>query len=199
MKLLIATTNPGKIREIRLLLAGLPLDLVALPDLPPIEEPVEDGRTFLDNARKKAMAYAAATGLLTVAEDSGLEIDALGGAPGVHSSRFHGDTPYAEKFARLYAMLAERGRDSSPARFVSEAVVAAGDRILFEARGTVEGVIAGEPRGTNGFGYDPIFFHPPSGRTLAELTDEEKGALSHRGGAFRQVRAFLSTSGPGPS
>lgn len=190
MKLLIATTNPGKLREIRIVLQGLPIEIATLADCDPVPEPEEDGLSFVENARKKALAYAAATGLMTVAEDSGLVIDALDGAPGVESARFNGAT-YAEKFERLYAMLAERRTASSSARFVCAAVIAEAGEVLFEARGSVEGTLANPPQGAGGFGYDPIFFHPPSGRTLAELTDDEKAALSHRGSAFRQVRSFL--------
>jgi XTP/dITP diphosphohydrolase len=205
MRLLVATTNPGKIREIRTLLADAPVELVTLADLPPIEAPEETGRTFAENARLKARYYAAIAGAgLTVAEDSGLEIDALDGAPGVESARFGGaDTTYPEKFALLYHQL-ERvaGRATSSgtangeearlggARFVCALAVADGDRILFETSGTVEGEIAAEPRGTGGFGYDPIFYYPPFGCTLAEAGDR-KAAVSHRGKAFRHLRSWL--------
>ena len=188
----LATTNPGKIREIRALLAGLPITLVGLNEFPPIVPPEETGTTFAENARLKALYYAEETGLPAVAEDSGLEVDALGGIPGVQSARFCGeDATYPERFASLYAMLEERGDRTSPARFVCHVALASGGAILFDARGTVEGRISPEPRGTGGFGYDPIFFHPPSGMTLAEVTADRKREVSHRGEAFRKLAAFL--------
>lgn len=196
MPILIATTNPGKLREIRLILAGLPHRFISLADLPPTPEPEEAGASFEENARAKALYYASATGLAAVAEDSGLEVDALDGAPGVHSSRYPGAT-YPEKFARLYAALRARGHEISRARFVCALALARGTDILFESRGVVEGVLAPEPRGTFGFGYDPLLLYPPLGRTLAELTDEEKAAVSHRGHAFRALRAFLAGRDPG--
>ena len=190
--LLIATTNAGKLREIAPLLAVLPLRLLTLSDWPPIDEPAETGRTFRENAALKARHYAAATGLLTVAEDSGLEIDALGGAPGIESARFGGaDTPYPRKFALIYDALRAAGRVESPARFVCALALVDGDRVIFEARGTVEGRIAPAPKGEGGFGYDPIFFYPPFGCTLAEAADR-KSAVSHRGQAFRALAAELA-------
>jgi len=190
-KLLLATTNPGKVREIRGILRGASVEIISLDSLPPIEEPQETGRTFAENARLKALYYNAATGLPSVADDSGLEVDALDGAPGIHSARWHG-TDYAVKFRRIYELLRERGAPGSPARFVCAVALAAGGRIEYEAEGTVEGRIADEPRGTNGFGYDPIFFYPPLGRTLGEVPDEVKATLSHRGAAFRAVRQYLA-------
>ncbi|HXH05087.1 MAG TPA: RdgB/HAM1 family non-canonical purine NTP pyrophosphatase [Vicinamibacterales bacterium] len=192
-RLLVASTNPGKIREIRLVLAGLPLVIETLDDHPAVPEPEEPGETFAENARAKALYYARATGRPTVAEDSGLEVAALGGAPGVRSARYNGST-YAEKFERLYAELRARGAVDSPARFVCALALVEDGRVLFEAEGIVEGRIAPAPRGTNGFGYDPIFFYPPYGRTLAEVSDEEKLAVSHRGRAFRKLRRFLATA-----
>lgn len=185
--LLVATTNAGKLREIRDILRGVDVALRSLADVPPVAEPREDGETFAVNAREKAIAYARATGLVTVAEDSGLEIDALGGAPGVRSARFPGET-YPEKFATLFRLLDERGRAGRTARFVCALAVAAPDgRVLFEARGTVEGEITREPRGEGGFGYDPVFLDLELGRTAAELTAVEKHARSHRGKALRQL------------
>jgi XTP/dITP diphosphohydrolase len=194
VRLLVATTNTNKVREIRELLAGLPLELVTLDGFPALPAPEETGRTFEENARQKARYYAPATGILTVAEDSGLEIDALSGAPGVESARFGGaETSYPDKFALLYEALRanEGARTNSPARFVCALALAHGDRILFEARGTVEGRIAPEPKGTGGFGYDPIFFYPPYRQTLGEATQAQKSAVSHRGQAFRKLRDFL--------
>jgi XTP/dITP diphosphohydrolase len=190
MKLLVATSNPGKVREIRGLLSGAPVDLVTLDSVPAIEEPEETGQTFAENARLKALYYNRVTGLASVADDSGLEITALDGAPGIHSARWHGTT-YQDKFDRIYQLLQERGTSGSPARFVCAVAMAVDGRIDYEVEGTVEGEIAPEPRGSNGFGYDPIFFYPPLGRTLGEVTDEVKATLSHRGAAFRALRRYL--------
>jgi XTP/dITP diphosphohydrolase len=190
--LLVATTNPGKIREIRLALGELPLTLLTLADVPAVREPEETGRTFADNARLKASYYATASGQFTVAEDSGLVIDAIGGRPGVESARYPGDT-YAEKFAGLYRELKSHRRPWT-ARFVCSLVVVSGrepERIIFNAEATVEGEIAGAPRGMNGFGYDPIFYYPPYGTTLADVDDARKLAASHRGKAFNELKEWL--------
>ena len=192
MNLLIATTNPGKLEEIRAILAGLPIELQTLASYPGISEPEETGTAFADNARQKALHYAAATHELTVAEDSGLEIDDLDGAPGVHSARFNGAT-YAETFQRIYDQLRQRDAAASSARFVCALALANRGRIVYETRRTVEGALAASPRGRGGFGYDPIFFYPPYGRTLAEVSPDEKAAVSHRGQAFRALREFLGT------
>ena len=193
MNLLIATTNPHKLAEIRPLLAGLPLRIETLDAHPGRGAPEETGTTFAANARLKAACYSERTGLRAVAEDSGIEIDALGGAPGVRSARF-GGARYAEKFAAIYEQLRARGADGSAARFVCAVAVADGPRIVFEARGVVEGRLAPRPAGAAGFGYDPIFFYPPYGRTLAEVSPEEKAAVSHRGQAFRALRDFLASA-----
>jgi XTP/dITP diphosphohydrolase len=190
-RLVIATTNPGKLREIRSLLTGIPFDVVTLGAWPHVTAPEETGATFAENARAKALYYAAATSELTVAEDSGLEIDALGGAPGVHSARFGGaDTPYPEKFALINDALRAKGAVTSAARFVCVLALAKDGAVRFETRGTVEGTIAPTPRGDGGFGYDPIFYYPPLAKTLAEAGDR-KAAISHRGEAFRALRRFL--------
>jgi XTP/dITP diphosphohydrolase len=202
-RLLVATTNPNKIREIRALLDGLPIELVTLDAWPNVPAPEETGRTFEENARQKALSYAAATGELTVAEDSGLEIDALDGAPGVESARFGGArTGYPEKFAMIYERLRAKGAEESiesPARFVCALALARDGRIVYETRGVVEGRIAPAPAGRGGFGYDPIFFYPPYGATLADVTPDEKAAVSHRGRAFRALRDFLATFPPSRS
>src|SRR5215470_11654211 len=191
-RLVVATTNRGKLREIALLLDGLPVDLATLADWPEIPVPEETGRTFAENARLKALYYARQTNELTVAEDSGLEIDALGGAPGVESARFGGaGSSYPEKFALIYDALRAKNVGMSTARFVCALALARGDDVLFEARGTVEGEIAREPTGSGGFGYDPIFYYPPFGCTLAEATAEQKGSVSHRGKAFNALRGYL--------
>src|SRR4051812_19275515 len=188
--LLIATTNAGKLREIRGILADVDIELVSLEQFPGIDEPEETGTTFAENARLKALYYAEQTGLAAVADDSGLEIDALDKAPGVHSARWHG-SDYPTKFAVIYRELAARGLATSTARFAAHIAVAEQGRILFEATGVVEGRIAPEPKGTHGFGYDPIFFFPPYGSTLGEVEGAKKAAVSHRGQAFRQLADWL--------
>ena len=195
MRLLIATTNPDKIREIRPLLDGLSIDLITLASWPGLAAPEETGKTFLENARAKALYYARATSELTVAEDSGLEIDALDGAPGVHSARFGGvDTPYPEKFRMIYAALHAKGQATSAARFVCALALVRGETVLFETRGFVNGTIAPAPAGSGGFGYDPILYYPPFGQTLAEAGDR-KASVSHRGEAFRALRVYLAANG----
>jgi XTP/dITP diphosphohydrolase len=192
-QLLIATTSRGKLPEITAILEGLPVELYTLHDFSGVAQPDETGLTFAENARLKALYYHQATGLPTVADDSGLEIDALGGAPGVHSARFGGAT-YEEKFRRIYDMLAATGSRDRTARFVCALAYASGGRIAFETAGTVAGEIATEPRGAAGFGYDPIFFYPPFGCTLAEVDREKKATVSHRGKAFRTFRAHLENA-----
>ncbi len=189
-KLLLATTNPGKLREITGILQGVPIQLVTLNELPPIAEPEETGATFAENARLKARHYSKAAGLVSVADDSGIEIDALDKAPGVHSARWHG-TDYPTKFRTIQELFRERGVSGSTARFVCCVALADGDSIVVETTGTVEGEIVAEPRGSNGFGYDPIFYYPPFGCTLAELDRDRKASVSHRGKAFRELRDFL--------
>lgn len=190
MTLLLATTNPGKRREIEEILRGAPVTLVSLDEFPGIPEPEEHGATFADNARLKALYYAARTGLPSAADDSGLEIDALENQPGVQSARWHG-TDYAVKFRRIWELLDEKGLRTSPARFVCHVALGHDGRILFEADGTVAGEIAREPRGAYGFGYDPIFFYPPLGVTLAEIPQTKKRTVSHRGKAFAALREYL--------
>jgi XTP/dITP diphosphohydrolase len=195
-RLLIATTNAGKVREARLVLAGLPFEIETLALWPGLEPPEETGATFEENARLKALYYSRATGLATVAEDSGLVIDALDGAPGIHSARFGGESAtYPEKFAIVRSMLSKRGVETSTARFVCALALVRGDRVEFEATGTVEGTIALEAVGEHGFGYDPIFFYPPWNRTLAQVPDDRKAGVSHRGNAFRKLRDYLRSQG----
>ena len=192
-KLVVATTNRGKLKEIARLLEGAPVELMTLADYPGIDAPEETGRTFAENARLKALYYARHTGELTVAEDSGLEIDALDGAPGIESARFGGvDSTYPEKFALIYEALKARKASGSPARFVCALALARGGGVMFETRGTVEGELATEPKGAGGFGYDPIFFYPPFGCTLAEADAGRKATVSHRGEAFRALRAYFT-------
>lgn len=192
MRLLVATTNAGKLREIRALLSGSPVELATLHDLDPIEEPEETGATFEENARLKALYYGSQSGLTTVAEDSGLVVDGMNGEPGIRSARFiRPDASYPERFAEIFRRLAGPPVKNRAARFVCALAVADGDRIVYEARGTVEGEIAQEPRGDRGFGYDPIFYYPPYSATLAEVTDEAKRAVAHRGQAFRALATWL--------
>ncbi len=197
MRILIATTNRNKLGEIQDILAGAPIEVGGLGLFPGIPEPEEHGSTFGENARDKALYYALAAGMPAVAEDSGLEVDGLNGEPGVRSARY-GLPPavaYEDKFALIFSGLRSRGLEGSTARFVCALAVASGDRILFEARGIIEGELTFPPRGAGGFGYDPIFLYPPLGRTLAELPEAEKSSVSHRGQAFRLLRSWLD--GPG--
>lgn len=191
VKLLLATTNPDKVREIRPLLADLPIELIALADIPPVPEPEESGTTFWENARIKALGYARATGCMAVAEDSGLEIDAMGGQPGVHSARFMGaNTSYPNRFYEIFRRIEGESRS---ARFVTALAVARGHEILFETETRVDGEITSEPKGQHGFGYDPIFFYPPFGATTAQLPDHDKAVISHRARAFRDLRRWLAS------
>ena len=190
-RLLIATTNPNKIREIRPLLAGTTCDLITLADIDPIPEPEETGQTFWENARLKALAYAKGSGLISVAEDSGLEVEAMNGEPGIYSARFMGaSTSYAQRFEEIFRRI--EGRDRS-ARFVTALVVARGREILFETETTVEGEIAPYAAGEHGFGYDPIFYYPPFQLTTAQVSDQDKALVSHRARAFKNLRRWLVT------
>lgn len=191
--LLVATTNPGKLREIRQLMSGVPVRLVSLADLPPIDEPEETGATFSANALLKAQYYAGRTGRWTVAEDSGLVIDALGGDPGVTSARFlRADASYPERFAEIYRRLDAHPDRPRTARFIAALASVDDGKLVYETSGVIEGEIADSPRGGGGFGYDPIFLYPPYGRTLAEVTDPEKIAVAHRGIAFRRFADWIT-------
>lgn len=196
MRLLIATTNRDKIREIRSLLAGVPAHLITLGDIAPVAEPAETGHTFEDNARLKARYYAKHSGSMTVAEDSGLVIDALDGEPGVKSARFlRPDATYPERFAAIFERLARHPERPRTARFVCALSVVDGNAIAFETTATVEGLITAAPIGSHGFGYDPIFYYPPYGATLAEVAEEAKLAVAHRGKAFRQLAGWIRDVG----
>ena len=189
---LIGSTNPGKLREYREILAGLDLELVAPSDLDPVSpEPDEDALTFAENASAKARAYATASGLQTIADDSGLEVYALRGAPGVRSRRFFGEDASAEdRNAKLLALL--DGVDDRSARFVCVTALASPDGHVELFAGEVHGEIADSPRGEAGFGYDPVFVIAGDGRTMAELPSEEKHRVSHRGLAGAKLRARLA-------
>ena len=181
----------------RAALAGTGVRLLGLGDLagPLPEEPEETGEGFLANAGIKALYYQATTGLPALAEDSGLEVDALDGGPGVRSSRWLGhETPYSEKNRHLLELLDTNPARGRGARYRSAVAIAVAGRIVFRSTGTVEGQIAGTPRGSGGFGYDPVFFVPDYGKTMAELSLGEKERISHRGRALRSVRRFLEAA-----
>lgn len=195
-RLLVATSNPHKVREMADVLAPLGFDVVGLDQVAAdIPEPVEDADTFEGNARIKAVAYARALAMACVAEDSGLEVGALGGAPGVYSARYAGIGTTREEKDRANnekLLAALDGVSERRARFVCAlCLVDAHGEVRFETRGTYEGVIAEAPRGENGFGYDPLLLLPDVGKTSAELAPEEKAARSHRGAATRALAAFL--------
>ena len=190
--ILIGTTNPDKLREMTFVLRDLPVTLRPLGLHPDLPAPEEDGETYLANARLKATYYARLTGWPTVGEDSGFEVDALGGEPGVRSARFLGpEATYPERFAEIYRRVAAGAAKTRTARFVCALVLATPDRVVFETTQTVEGVLAPQPRGSRGFGYDPILLVPSLGRTLGELDEAEKSIVSHRGKAVRALRPVL--------
>jgi XTP/dITP diphosphohydrolase len=197
-KILVATANPGKIAEISVLL-GTDVRWLGLADLGETAEIEEDGLTFAENARKKAAGYAKEAGFWTIADDSGLVIDALGGAPGVKSARFSGEKlKDADRtlidhrnIAKVLELLKGVPQEKRTARFVCCLCLASPERILIETEGILEGLITDREIGENGFGYDPIFFVPHLNRTVAQLTREEKNAISHRGKAIRQLKSTL--------
>lgn len=196
--ILVATSNPGKIAEIRAML-GDDLRWLSLADLGEMAEIREDGATFAENARKKALGYAKAAGLWTVADDSGLVVDALGGAPGVKSARFSGekskDTDRRlidhRNMAKVLELLAGIPKEKRTARFVCCLCLASPEKVLLETEGRLEGLITDSQMGENGFGYDPIFFVPHLGKTVAQLSRQEKNAISHRGSALRKLKPLL--------
>jgi len=198
MKLLIATKNRGKVLEIRALL-GIALqkvvEVVTLAELPDVEQPRENGKTFSENSRIKALHYAKVHKILCIADDSGLAVDALGGLPGVRSARFAGEgASDAANNAHLLHELAPFARPWKAA-FVCVAAAALPQRVVAEATGKVEGEILPERRGRDGFGYDPHFFVPSLGKTMAELSTAEKNQVSHRGYALRALIAEMKNAG----
>jgi XTP/dITP diphosphohydrolase len=201
-RVVVATRNRGKLAEIRRLLAGLPLELVGLDAAGPVAEVVEDGDTFEANAAKKAREVAAATGLPALADDSGLEVDALGGAPGVGSARFAGEGATDEANNRLLLeRLATVPAPQRTARFrcvlaFADPAGPSGPRLHLE-EGVCEGHIAAAPRGQGGFGYDPLFVPSGMEQSMAEVPPELKDSLSHRGQATRNMRRFLADYAPG--
>lgn len=196
--LLVATTNPGKVREIRKALEGLPFRILTLADVLPGASFRERGKSFLENARAKSLHYARLSGLLTLAEDSGLEVEALGGAPGVLSARFsRPEATDARNNAKVLRLLEGVPAKSRRAKFVCVMVLVSGGKVVKEIRGEVRGRIGLESRGRNGFGYDPLFYYPKLGRTFAELSDRQKNEISHRGRALKKLKAFLLGAGRG--
>jgi len=188
-KILIATTNRGKLREAQCILSGLPVTLVTLDDFPGLPSAVEDADTFEGNAERKALHYARLTGLLTLADDSGLEVDTLGGAPGVFSARFAGrQGDDAANNAKLIAQLVDVPMEKRTARFRCAVALADPGGILGMECGSFEGLIVDDPHGNNGFGYDPHFYVPELGMTAAELPPAQKNRISHRAKALTAIR-----------
>lgn len=193
MKLLVATGNPGKLKEIRRLLADSPLDVIGLDVYPDLPEVVEDGDTFDANARKKALEMAAATGCLTLADDSGLVVDALGGAPGVLSARYAGDDGDDEANNRkLMQVMQDVPDDKRQAAFHCVMALAEPGGRCRTFEGRISGLLLREPRGEGGFGYDPYFLVPEYGKTTSELSLDIKNRISHRGNALRKVLPVLN-------
>jgi XTP/dITP diphosphohydrolase len=193
VRLLIATRNRGKLGEVHALLTGLPVELATLDDFPSAPEVQEDGATLEENAAKKASEVARACGVCAVADDSGLFVDALDGRPGVRSARYAGPGPTSERLCRkLLSELLEVPLERRGAQFRCCIAMAAPEgRIVLTAEGRVDGRILAEMRGTGGFGYDPVFLYEPAGRSFAELSAEEKNAVSHRARALEQFRSKL--------
>jgi XTP/dITP diphosphohydrolase len=193
-ELLVATGNAGKLREIRALLNDLPITLVSLADFPAIREVAETGSTFVENAALKAFGYARQSGVLTLADDSGLEVDALDGAPGVRSARYLDD--HASYVDRMNALLIALKADDvvRTARFVCAlAIVSDKEEMLYTTEGTCEGRIADSPRGSGGFGYDPVFLPEGFKQTFGELSADIKNRISHRGRALAKAHQFLAS------
>ena len=197
-EILVATGNPGKIVEIRAMLDA-DVRWLGLSELAPMDEIAEDGTTFTENARKKALGYAKTAGLCTLADDSGLVVDALGGAPGVKSARFSGEKPKDtdrtlidhRNIAKTLELLKDVPQEKRTARFVCRLCLASPERVLIETEGILEGLITDREIGQNGFGYDPIFFVPHLKKTIAQLSSQEKNAISHRGNAIRKLKPLL--------
>lgn len=192
IKLLIATTNQGKAKEISAYLEGLPLSVTFLLELNSLDIYEEDSLSFLENTRGKSLFYGRKWEGLTLGEDSGLAIDCLQGAPGVRSARFSDPGATDEKnIAKVLKLMEDVPEEERKARFVSCLVLSQKGKILAEITGEARGVITSAKKGRLGFGYDPIFYYPPLDRTFAELSPEEKNAVSHRGQALKQLKAFL--------
>lgn len=192
MQLVLATRNSGKVEELKHLLSGMDIEVSSLLDHPQVPEVMEDGASFLENARKKAHAVQCATGGWALADDSGLVVEALGGEPGVHSARYAGrQRDYAANNKKLLHEMRGVPKGKRRAAFVCTIVLAAPDGREWSVEGRCEGVIAFEQKGSGGFGFDPLFYIPGKGKTMAELSMEEKNAISHRGQALRKIRDIL--------
>lgn len=197
-KILIATTNSGKMKELSAMLDA-DVQWLSLADFPDINEVEEDGQTFAENARKKSLGYARQTGLWTIADDSGLMVDALDGAPGVNSARFSGAKEKhrtlldRKNMAKLLDLLRDVPDEKRTARFVCHLCLASPEKIFIETEGVLQGVIARIERGDNGFGYDPVFFIPAIKKTVAQMASIEKNAISHRGRAVGKLKIRLKT------
>ena len=191
--LVVATHNQGKLLEYRQLLADLPLEILSLDDIHIYHDVPETGRTFAENAQLKAHAYAEITGQWTWADDSGLEVDALGGRPGVYSARYGGEgLSDPDRVRLLLQELAGLQAAPSTARFRCAVAIALPDGPIFTTEDTVEGLIVDQPRGAHGFGYDPIFLLPDLNATMAELPPETKNRISHRGKAARAAKQLIA-------
>jgi XTP/dITP diphosphohydrolase len=199
-RVLIATSNHGKLRDFAGAAQVHGIEIAGIPNFASLPTPVEDGKTFEENARKKAEKYSlAAAEEIVVADDSGLEVDALHGAPGVHSARYAADEPHLADAntddeannARVLRELARVSPEKRTGRFVCVLAAARNGKTLAIFRGTAEGIILDAPRGSKGFGYDPLFYFPSINKTFAELSPEEKSQYSHRGSAFRQFLDWL--------
>lgn len=188
-KLVVATKNKNKAKEVAEILEGMPYKVVPLSDYPDAPDVEETGSTFMENAILKARAYAEFTGELTLADDSGLEVDALEGAPGVMSARFAPTTK--ERNQKLLGLMKDVLDDRRTARFRCAIAIAEPGGDVKTMEGKIEGVIAHEAKGTNGFGYDPIFYIPGLGKHFAEISSEEKNAISHRGRALAEAKKLL--------
>ncbi len=192
-KIVLATKNQGKIKEIEAAFAGLPFEIASLQAFGDLPESAENGATFLENARQKAAFYSRLTQCACLADDSGLEVDALGGKPGVYSARYAGERATdSENNHKLLTELAKKHAIGSTARFRCALVFRALDGREIACEGVCEGRIIGQPRGTNGFGYDPYFYVDSLGKTLAEVSAEEKNRLSHRGKALKIMAERLA-------
>ena len=191
-RILFATGNQGKMKEVREILADLGVEVISMREADVSAEIVEDGETFEENAVIKARTIMELTGEVTLADDSGLEIDALGGEPGVYSARYMGeDTSYHIKNNNLIRRLSQVPRQQRTARFVCSIAAAFPDGEIITTDGVIEGLIGYEEAGENGFGYDPIFVVPQLGCTTAQLSDEQKNEISHRGKALRKMKEEL--------
>lgn len=190
--IVLATRNRHKRDELAALLSDLDVRIRTMDEFPNVPEVVEDGETCQANAIKKAKTVAAATGMIAVADDTGLEVDALGGRPGVYAARYAGEqATYEDNWLKLLRELKGVPLARRTARFITVAAIASPEGDVQVAQGILDGQIAEEPSGSKGFGYDPVFLLPESGKTLAELSPEEKNRISHRAKAFAQVRQLL--------